>query len=70
MSNTQVRIAYMGAFLSHAEAEAFREEFNVGFEQDILDGNLVLIQDDITFINNHHVVRVMAQNAQEELELE
>lgn len=70
MNNTQVRLCFMGAFLSRDEAEIFREEFENGFGQDIKDGNLVVIQDDIVLINNHWVVRVMAQNSQHELDLE
>lgn len=64
-----VRICYMGAFLSNEEAEIYREEFFEGFGNDIKEGFLVVIQDDIKEINAHHVVRIMAENAQGELEL-
>lgn len=64
------RIAYMGAFLGRTEAEAYREEFFEGFGKDVDDGHLVVIQDDLVQINNHFVVRIMAENAQGELELE
>lgn len=66
----QVRIAYMGAFLGKEQAEDYRAEFYDGFEDDIASDNLVVIQDDIVFINSHWVVRIMAQNPQLELDLE
>lgn len=66
----QVRVAYCGAWLSREDAEAYREEFFAEFGQDIDDGNLVVLQDDITFINAHHVVRILAQNAQLEMNLD
>lgn len=66
----EVRVVYMGAFLGRDEAEVYREEFFTEFEKDLKDGLLAIIQDDLVMINNHWVVRIMAQNAQMELELE
>lgn len=66
----EVRLCYMGAFLGRDEAEAYREEFFTEFENDLKDGLLVVIQDDLVQINAHWVVRLMAENAQGELELE
>lgn len=66
----EVRIAFCGAWLSREDAEGYREEFYTEFGQAIKDGNLVVIQDDITLINAHHVVRILAQNSQLEFNLE
>lgn len=66
----QIRIVYMGAFLGRDEAEVYREEFFTEFGNDIEAGLVVMVQDDLVFINNHWVVRIMAQNAQLEMELE
>lgn len=63
----QVRLCFMGAFLSLLEAERFREEFLMGYEKDINAGHLVLVEDRIVEINNHHVIRIMAENSQGEL---
>lgn len=68
--NLQVRIAYMGSFLGLDEAEQFRQEFLDGFEKDISEGLLILIEDTITKINAHHVVRILAENAQLEFEFD
>lgn len=69
-SGGQVRIAYMGAFLSREDAEVYREEFFSQYGQDVDEGFLCLIQDDLVLINAHWVVRIMAENAQGELPLE
>lgn len=66
----QVRIAYMGSFLSNLEADRYREEFYAGFQDDLDAGYLVIIEDSIRFINMHWVVRIMAENAQITMELE
>ncbi len=66
----QVRIAYMGSFLSNLEADRYREEFYAEFQDAIDDGNLVIINDEIRFINLHWVVRIMAENAQITMEIE
>jgi hypothetical protein len=66
----EVRIAFCGAWLSREDAEGYREDFYTEFGQAIKDGALVVIQDDITLINAHHVVRILAQNAQLEMRLE
>jgi len=68
---SQIRMCFMGAFLSRDEAEIFREEFFIEETQEAIDnGDLVVIQDDIVFINAHWVVRIMAENPQQELPLE
>ena len=67
---SEVRIAFCGAWLSREDAEGYRDEFYEEFGQDIKDGNLVVIQDEIVLINAHHVVRILAQNAQLEMRLE
>ena len=64
------RIAWMGAFLGREEAEDYREEFFDTFGLDVKDGLLVILQDDLVQINNHYVVRIMAESAQQELPLE
>lgn len=66
----EVRITHMGAFLGREEAEVYRDEFFESFGNDVDEGLLVVIQDDLVFINSHWVVRIMAQNAQLELPLE
>lgn len=66
----QVRIAYMGSFLSNLEADRYREEFYEEFQDDIDDGYIVVINDEIRFINLHWVVRIMAENAQITMEIE
>lgn len=66
----EVRICYMGAFLGKDEAEVYREEFFENFQADLDNGDIVVIQDDLVEINSHWVVRIMAQNAQMELDLE
>lgn len=66
----EVRVVYMGAFLGRDEAEVYREEFFTEFENDLKDGLLAVIQDDLVQINNHWVVRIMAQQAQLEMDLE
>ena len=68
--SSQVRVSYMGSFLGNTEAQNHREEFYDFFGQDVKDGNLVILEDSIRYINNHWVVRIMAENAQQELELE
>jgi len=68
--NGQVRIAFMGSFLGNQEAQDYRDEFFDFFGQDVENGNLVLLEDTIRFINQHWVVRILAENAQMELELE
>jgi hypothetical protein len=66
----EVRVVYMGAFLGRDEAEVYREEFFTEFENDLKDGLLTVIQDDLVQINAHWVIRIMAQQAQGELDLE
>lgn len=66
----QVRIAYMGSFLSNLEADRYREEFYAEFQDAIDEGLLVVLNDEIRFINLHWVVRIMAENAQITMELE
>jgi hypothetical protein len=66
----QIRLCYMGAFLGRDEAEVYRDEFFQMYGEDVKEGFLVVIQDDLVQINNHWVVRIMAENAQQELELE
>jgi hypothetical protein len=61
-------MAYSGSFLSLHEAEVFRDEFFAEFGQAIEDGYLVLVEDRITEINTKQVVRIMAENAQQEFE--
>jgi hypothetical protein len=65
-----VKLVFMGAFLSRYEAEAFREISLSGFEEGIKNGELILLEDDIKLINTHHVVRILAANPQKELPLE
>lgn len=70
MSDQQVRIAFMGSFLGNDEASNYRDEFFDYFGQDVKDGNLILLEDNIRFINNHWVVRILAENSQTTMELE
>jgi len=67
---TEVRICFMGSFVHKEEAEAHRQEFYDVYGQDVEDGNLVIIQDDILELNTKFVTRIMAQNAQGELQFE
>lgn len=64
------KLVFMGAFLSRYEAEAFRDVSLAGFEEDLRNGNLILLEDNIRLINTHHVVRILAANPQKELPLE
>lgn len=66
----QVRICYMGSFINMAEAEDFEEEFMSFWKGDIDAGNLVIIEQSISTINTKFVVRIMAENAQQELSLQ
>lgn len=65
----QVRICYMGSFVHKEEAEAHQQEFYDVYGKDIEDGNLIVIQDDILELNTKFVTRIMAENAQGELNL-
>lgn len=66
----EVRVAFCGAWLSREDAENYREDFFVEFGQDIKDGNLSVIQDEIVLINAHWVVRILAENSQMVLPLD
>lgn len=65
-----MRIVGHGAFLSRDEAEGYREIFMTEFEQDIKDGVLIIVEDQIKHINNHYVSQILIETAQKELELE
>lgn len=67
--DNQIRLSYMGSFIHKEEAEAYREEFFNTWVGDILDGKLVIIEDQILEINTKFMVRIMAENSQLELEL-
>lgn len=67
---SEVRIAYCGAWLSRDDAEIYREQFFEEFGEAIEVGDLIIVEDTISMINSHHVVRILAENAQMEMELE
>jgi len=66
----QVRICFVGSFIGQDEAETYREEFYKYFGEDIKSGNLAILEDTISKINLKFVVRIMAQNAQYELDFD
>lgn len=61
---------YTNAFLNRQDAEHAREEFLKEYEMDIVYGKLVLAEDEIKYLNNHYVVRIMVRSPQLEMDFE
>lgn len=61
---------YTDAFLNRQDAANAREDFLKDYEMDIVQGKMILQEDEIKYLNEHYVVRIMVQSPQLEMDFE
>jgi len=68
LSNT--KLCFIAAFLSRDEALGYRDKIYEQIADQIKDGTVILVEDEVKMINAHHVVQMLAVSPQLEMDLD